>query len=91
MPSDGNSGQGERDHGASERVVETLLLTYDRATDHREVDGKCNSLDLMLDMLGRATRVLESKWRIQHSRELVAELLRDAQNEAIAASLRKGA
>ncbi len=87
--SDHRGGDGEA--GVEHHVVDTLILTYDRATDLLAVDGKCNSLDLMLDMLGRATRVLESRWRREQLALLQEELRQQAQNAAIAAALRKGA
>lgn len=77
-------------HGVEHRALDTLILTYDRATDQLEVGGHCNSLDLMLDMLGRATRVLESEWRQQELQRIMQERADAAQTAAIAASLRKG-
>lgn len=54
------------DNGAHElggRPADTMILTFDRVADHLEIGGSCNSLDLMLDMLGRATRALETRYR----------------------------
>jgi len=85
--SSGNGGE----HGVESRSIDTLILTYDRATDVLEVGGHCNSLDLMLDILSRATRVLESRWRQQELQRIMQERADAAQAAAIAASLRKGA
>lgn len=84
----GNSASNNGDVKAT--AVDTIILTYDRAADHLNVGGKANSLHLMLDMLGRATRVVEDMYRLEKAREVRAQLLRDAQDAAIAASLRKG-
>jgi hypothetical protein len=77
------------EHGVERREVDTLILTYDRALDHLDIGGHCNSLDLMLDMLARARRVLKSKWKQQ---ELAVMMQRRAQGVEIGqvlADLRK--
>jgi hypothetical protein len=89
MESSGERG-GNGEAGVAHHAVDTLILTYDRARDLLEVGGKCNSLDLMLDMLARATRVIEGKWRMERAMELQDQLRRQAKNEAVAAALRKG-
>ena len=60
--------------GVEHIPVDTLVLTYDRARDHLEIGGKCQSLDLMLDMLARATRTLEGQLRAQRAIELQQQL-----------------
>ncbi len=82
------NGNGES--GVARVPLDTLVLTYDRAADHLEVGGKCNSLDLMLDMLGRATRVLEAKQRAQNAIALQEQLAQMARDRQIAESLRGG-
>jgi len=87
LPKDGDNNGGS---GVERVPLDTLVLTYDRAADHLEVGGKCNSLDLMLDMLGRATRVLEAKQRSQNAIALQQELANMARDRQIAESLRGG-
>jgi hypothetical protein len=82
------TGNGE--HGVTHTPLDTLVLTYDRAKDLLEVGGKCNSLDLMLDMLGRATRVLEAKLRAENAIALQNQLRQAAIDRQIADSLRNG-
>ena len=84
------SGNGNGESGVERVPLDTLVLTYDRAADHLEVGGKCNSLDLMLDMLGRATRVLEAKQRAQNAIALQETLAQMARDRQIAESLRGG-
>lgn len=64
--SDGGNGNG----AAGDVKLDTLVLTYDVATDHLEIGGKFSSLDKGLDMLARATRTLESRWRLQSLQQL---------------------
>jgi hypothetical protein len=73
-----NGGDGEQ-----RREVDTIILTYDRATDHLDIGGHCNSVDLMLDMLGRATRVLELKWRQAEMQRFAAEMRQAAADQAL--------
>ena len=56
--------------GAAARDVklDTLILTYDRGRDHLEIGGYVNSTDLMLDILARATRQVEARWRMEQIR-----------------------
>jgi hypothetical protein len=79
-----------KDGGVQGRAVDTIILTYDRATDMLEVGGKANSLDLMLDMLGRATRVVEAKLRFEQAKQLQQELRQAAIDANIAAQVRGG-
>lgn len=81
------SSNGEQ--GVEHQVVDTVVLTYNRATDHLDVGGHAESLDLMLDMLGRATRVLEMKYRQQAALQFAQQQRDAAQAAAIAASLGK--
>lgn len=83
-----NSNNGE--HGVEHIPLDTLVLTYDRVRDHLEVGGKCNSLDLMLDMLARATRTLEAQQRAANAIALQQQMRQAAADAALAASLRNG-
>jgi hypothetical protein len=69
--------------GATPVTEDVLILTYDRVRDHLEVGGKCNSLDIMLDMLSRAKRVLENKWKVERAKELRQQLADEARTAAI--------
>jgi hypothetical protein len=82
------SPNGNGEHGVAHVALDTLILTYDRAKDYLEVGGKCNSLDLMLDMLARATRTLEAQLRTQHALDLQHKLRQAAENQAVADALR---
>jgi len=64
--------------------IDTLVLTYDRQRDHLDIGGACASILLMLDILHRATLVLEGQWR----REQAKELQKDLQQQAADAALR---
>lgn len=87
--SDGSdNGNGER--GVEHQVVDTLVLTYDRAADHMDIGGKCNSLDLMLDMLSRATRVLEARWRAEQVQAMLQQRASAAATQQILEDIRKG-
>lgn len=57
----------------------TIILTFDPITDHLNIGGKAPSLHAMLDVMARATRVIEEKRRIQAAKELQAALHADAQ------------
>lgn len=74
--------------GVEHREVDTVILTYDRAADKLDVGGKCHSYDLMLDILARATRNVESKWRVERAIELQNQLAQAARDAAIAAQIR---
>jgi hypothetical protein len=69
---------------------DTIILTYDRGTDHLDIGGTAGSLDLMLDMLGRATRAIEGRWRAERAKELQRELKQTAADQALAAAIRNG-
>lgn len=86
-----NDNGGRRDDDTAEVfVLDRLVLTYDRARDHLEIGGKCNSLDLMLDMLARATRTLEAQLRAENAIKLQQQMREIARGQEIAASLRRG-
>jgi hypothetical protein len=87
---DDPSAKGNGESGVEHVQLDTLVLTYDRTTDHLEVGGKCNSLDLMLDMLARATRIIEHKWRAERIVELQQQLAQTARDAAIAEKIRTG-
>lgn len=82
------SGNGNGEHGVAHQAVDTVILTYNRATDHLDVGGKCNSLDLMLDMLGRATRAVKAQLRTQHAMALQQQMAQAAQDRAITEQIR---
>jgi hypothetical protein len=82
------SDNGNGESGVTHIQLDTLVLTYDRAKDHLDVGGKCNSLDLMLDMLARATRTIEAQLRTQHALELQQRLHQAAKDQAIADAVR---
>lgn len=70
-------------------LVDTVVLTYNRETDKLDIGGHANSVDLMLDMLHRATRALEFTQRKAQALEIQAAAQRQAEDAAIAAALRK--
>src|SRR5258708_30263562 len=81
MGEQGHNGKGER--GVEHQLVETVVLTYNRATDHLDVAGKFNSIDLALDMMARATRALEKEKRIQDALELQQRMQAAARTQAV--------
>jgi hypothetical protein len=70
-------------------AVDQLVLTYDRVHDKLEIGGKCNSIDLMLDMLARAVRTLETKYRADRAVELGRQMAQAAAEQAIADQVRR--
>lgn len=82
------ASNGER--GVEHQKVDTVVLTYNRATDHLDIGGVAESLDLMLDMLGRATRNLEAKFRQQKALELQQAIAQAQRDQAIADAVRRG-
>ncbi|HKC69971.1 MAG TPA: hypothetical protein VKB60_00045 [Terriglobales bacterium] len=70
--------------------LDTVVLTYNRATDHLEIGGAAYSIDLMIDMCGRAIRALEARLRAQQAMQLRETLLQQARDAAIVADMRKG-
>lgn len=77
-------------NGGPTTSVDTLVLTYDRARDQLEIGGHCNSLDLMLDILARAQRVLEAKWRAQQVAAMLQERAEAERTAALLQSIRGG-
>jgi hypothetical protein len=47
------------------RQVDVLTLTFDAVADTMEISGRCNSTDRMIDMVHRATRLLEHQWKME--------------------------
>lgn len=78
------------DNGVSRTALDTIVLTYDRTSDRLEIGGHCNSLDLMLDMLARATRTLENKWRAERVMELRQQLADASRTASIFDKVRGG-
>lgn len=70
-------------------LVDTVVLTYNRVTDKLEIGGTAASVDIMLDMLGRARRALEFTQRKAQALEIQAAARQQAEDAAIAAALRK--
>lgn len=75
-----SDGGGNGDGAARDVKLDTLVLTYDRAADKLEIGGRAQTTDLMLDMLARAKRHLEARWRI----EQIAALQQQAADAALA-------
>lgn len=90
MTSSDDSGAGNGASHGETFVLDRLVLTYDRARDHLEIGGKVNSLDLMLDMLARATRTIESQLRAENAVKLQQQLVQARREQEIADSLRRG-
>ena len=82
-------GKGNGERGVERQAVDTLVLTHDRATDHLDIGGHCNSLDLMLDMLGRASRVLEAKWRAEQVQAMLQQRAQAAATQQILEDIKK--
>lgn len=68
--------------------MDTIILTYNRRTDKMDIGGTAASVDLMLDMIGRARRALEFTQRKAQALEIQAAALRAAEDARIAAALR---
>jgi predicted DNA-binding protein (UPF0278 family) len=83
------SGTPTNGQDAEVIALDTLVLTYDRVHDKLEIGGKCNSMDLMLDMLARAVRTLETQYRAQRAVELGRQMAQAAQDQAIADQVRR--
>lgn len=71
-----------------DELVDTIVLTYNRRTDHLDIGGTAASLDLMLDMLGRARRAIEFQQRKAQALEIQAAAVRAAEDARIAAAIR---
>ena len=69
-------------------LVDTVILTYNRVTDKLEIGGSACSVDIMLDMLGRARRALEFTQRKAQALEIQQAAIRAAEDARIAAALR---
>jgi hypothetical protein len=70
----GSKQDGSNGGSAEVIPVDQIVLTYDRVHDRLEIGAQCNSLDLMLDMLARATRTLDAKLRAQNAIQTAAAL-----------------
>lgn len=75
--------------GGEASKLDTILLTYNRATDHLDIDAKTNSIDLAIDMLGRARRALEFEARKAQALQIQAAAREQAENAQVAAAMRK--
>lgn len=80
------SGDDQNGHAK----VDELVIRYDRAADRMEIGGHVNSIDLMLDMLARATRTLEKQKRAAEIVELQTKLAEQARVNALVDSVRRG-
>lgn len=85
---DGHNGNGGG--GGEKFVLDRLVLTYDRARDHLEIGGKVNSTHLMLDMLARATRVIEAQLRGEQAIQLQQHMQQMVRDQQVADALRRG-
>lgn len=85
---DGHNGNGGG--GGEKFVLDRLVLTYDRARDHLEISGKVNSTHLMLDMLARATRVIEAQLRGEQAIQLQQHMQQMVRDQQVADALRRG-
>jgi hypothetical protein len=81
---------GNGEHGVTHVPLDTVILTYDRSSDHLDVAGTCNSMDLMLDMLYRAKRAIEYRMKVQQAKDLQTELAKHAEAMRLTAALGKG-
>lgn len=81
-------GNGNGVQSTASELVDTLVLTYNRATDNLQIGGHANSLDLMLDILARATRQVEFQLRKAQALQIQAEARQAAEDARIAAALR---
>ena len=71
----------------TDHTVDTVILRYDRQRDLLEIGGHCNSLDLMLDVLARATRTVETKHRQAAALELQRMVDQQRREQVLAASI----
>lgn len=78
------------EHKNGKPAVDELVIRYDRVADRMEIGGRCNSIDLMLDMLARATRTLERQKRAAEIVELQTKLAEQARVNALVDSVRRG-
>lgn len=81
------NGNADGVESTQPELVDTVILTYNRATDHLTVGGKCSSLDCVLDMLHRATRLHEHKWRLERMAEYQKQAAEIARTQAILESM----
>jgi hypothetical protein len=80
----GHNGEQQTETVTIDRVV----LTYNRTTDHLDVGGQFASVDLALDILGRARRALEAMLRKQQALELQRAMAQQARDMQVADALR---
>ena len=69
---------------------DTLILTFNRETDHLEIGGECSSLLLMLDILGRAQRCLQQKWETEERMKTLAQFQDAARTAQLVSKLNGG-
>ena len=84
------SSENNGEHGVEHQAIDTVILTYNRATDHLDIGGKANSYHLMLDMRGRARRAIEFMVRKDQALQIHAAARQAADDAALAAAIRKG-
>ena len=77
--SNGNDAQ----HGGADLAPDKVVLTYDCTTDKLEIGGQAFSITRMLDMLRRATMVLEQEWRLQNLQEPQQNAIESARVQAM--------
>lgn len=69
---------------------DVLILTFNRETDHLEIGGECNSLLLMLDILGRAQRCLQQKWETEERMKTLVHFQDAARTAALVGKFNGG-
>jgi len=69
--------------GAASAAVDTIVLEYDRLTDALKIGGSAYSLLLMLDIVGRAHRVLQMRWETEERMRTLAQMQDAARTAAL--------
>lgn len=82
-----NGGNGER--GIELQGVVVLTLTFTPATFRLEIGGNCVNADIALAAMEQARRYFEGELRKIAAIRMQQELRDMAQNEAVAAAMRK--
>lgn len=83
---DNGNGNGVAVKG-SDGGVQTITLSEAPGTRKLSVDMDCLNLDVALALLQRATRELESRYRIQRAQELMLEQTENARMAAVAGDI----
>jgi hypothetical protein len=78
-------------HDGDKPAVATMALTFDPAGFQLRVDFKGPNVECALAMLAQATRWFEAQLRAAQALQIQADMRRQAEDAAIAASLRNPA